>query len=289
MLALVAACYRAPSDSCVIENSCPPDASPDMTPVPACTLPVGSGNEQMITAGTWLAAELGAEPYAIKSQLINMGSGPFQSILGTTDDVTAGPATFTVVEQGVVGTEFQSPRLSYGGRELYTRIDTTGAPIIARTTRDTGEVLWATLDKLTLLDAADQPFPVIVGTDPSPPTLTKPRRMILAYGTLGFDEFEEQDPQTRTWKLVRAHVPAYDVEFTGQAQLTADGLHLVFHSVSGSVSTLHAVDRPGLDAPFGAASHGIATLQANAFRPSVSPDCKLLFYDDGSQGFMVTY
>ena len=257
---------------------------------PPCTLPDSFTSDISLTAaGDWFGATLGTERYAIlRADFVDATSTPRSSIFGTFDDVTTGSTTYTPIIAGSAAETYQSPRLSYDGHEVFTRVDRGGTVVIARAFRAPLSPSWSVLQDVDLR-VGGASFVVPANTDVGVPTQTSPRRMILVYGTTGFDEFEE-NVASGTWDLHLHHAnPAYEESFLGQAHLTADGLRLVYvHQISASLDAVYVVERPDYESLFLPAARLLATA-STASRPYLVPDCSTLFSDDGTHVHMTSY
>jgi hypothetical protein len=296
-IAALAACYRS-GDRCAVAGACADDAPPPIdvavdsrvTGPPPCTLPDNFTSDIVLTAGDWFGATFGAEPYATKRGDFPDSTGqPRSSIFATSDDVANPATTYAPIKAGTVTETYQSPRLSFDGHELFTRADRGGTVAIARAFRSPLSPSWSLLQDVDLRAADGSPFLVPAGADVGVPTQTTPRRMILVYGAVGFDEFEE-NVAASTWELHLHHGnPAYEEAFFGQAHLTADGLRLVYvHQLSGGVNAVYVVERPDYESMFLPAARRLATA-TSASRPYFTPDCKTLFSDDGAMVHMTSY
>jgi hypothetical protein len=294
-LAALAACYR-PGDRCAVAGACDDAPSIDVPAdsrvvgPPPCTLPDNFTSDVPLTAtGDWFGATLGADREAImRADFADVNGTPRSSIFRTVDDITGGSTLYTPLIAGSATETYQSPRLSYNGHELLTRVDRGGTVAIARAFRAPLSPSWSVLLDLDLRDGG-APFVVPAGADVGVPTQTTPRRMILVYGAAGFDEFEE-NAAAGTWDLHLHHAtPNYEESFFGQAHLTADGLRLVYvHQITSSINAIYVVERPDYESMFLPASRRLATA-SSASRPYLVPDCTTLFYDDGTNVHMTSY
>jgi hypothetical protein len=80
------------------------------------------------------------------------------------------------------------------------------------------------------------------------------------------------------------HAYAFDPPFAGQAQLSSDGLQLIYMS-SGKI---YVGVRPNLASDFATTATPVATA-LTSFRPFLFADCKHLLYDDGNVVRLVDY
>jgi len=280
----MAACYRPAPDRCEVTTGNPTcaDAAPadaeDAAQQPVCTIPMIAASERDLVGGEWFAARLDADRFAIISVRTPDANSILRgSILGTEQDVVNGTPPFPTLFQGDQFDEYQSPRLSYDGLELFVRDDQNNVHEIVHSTRTPNTPDWDPLVALTFTDAAGSVVVIKDGTDLSPPTLTTPRRILLVYGGAnGFEEYVE-DTSKQQWNLTRVHMYPLEPPFGGQAQLTSDGLQLVYIS-SGQI---YVAVRPTIDSEFRTPAMLVTTSLAAA-RPFVPADCKHLFYDNGA-------
>jgi len=293
VLVTVAACYRAAPDRCEVtvgNPACQGDDgaagdTPGDQPVeqPVCTVPPSAIGEHNIVDGTWLAARLDGDRFAIMSLRTQDANQVLRfSIVGTQDNLLVTPQ-FSVIVQGDMFVEYQSPRLSYDGLELFARADKSNVHEIVHSTRTPATATWSVPAPLVFRDGNGTPENIMAGVDPSPPTETSPRRMLLVFGTTGFEEYVE-DKATGEWDVKRVHAYAFDPPFAGQAQLSSDGLQLIYVS-SGKV---YVSVRPNLASDFATTATPVATA-LTSFRPFLFADCKHLLYDDGSIMRLVDY
>jgi hypothetical protein len=295
-LAALAACYRPASDRCgVVGTTCedaagdtPADVEIDGPPSPdACTMPTAAGGDTPFTGvvGTYFVGVFRDDfPAAMLKTSVATGLDDVVVQLGQS---FAG--SFEVAVPGLVDAEVDAPRLAPDGLEIFLRIDhpSSGKSELARTTRAPNGLIWSVPKALTI-DGQSTFSNIAV---PSPPTTTTPRRMIVSQGAGSFDEVQETTPDGLSWTVVQ-HVdtPAFGVNYSGEASLTADARFLVFRGKPGSVNQAFYVPRDA-NGKFTATGTPLLGPISSANEPYLAPDCRHLFYTDAPNGqvHMVTY
>jgi len=327
-IVLLAACYRPARDSCAIAcgtnelcpdgytcsntfcalgsatcspnggeidaavDGVPGDMMPDGTPSPdQCDIPNGTPQSDTpftnvfgrwfvgVFANDFPAAMLGNDGAGLPAIYVQLGqafNGPFQVAIDS--DANA-------------GIKVDAPRLSPNGTEIFFhRVDVTNAVhAISVSVRGSNTDVWSMPTDLMLVGSASD----LSLADPSPPTTTDPRHMIISYGAGSYEELVQIGGiASRQWMTID-HVdnPSFGVQWSGQASLTADAKFLVFRGNSGGLNGAFYVARQP-DGHFGGTAQPLLGTTSSVNEPYLAPDCHHLFYSDNTPPFqvhMVTY
>ena len=302
VLALATGCYRSASDRCAVttgDPACGPgDALADMTidgtPSPdVCVVPTASPvGDAVITGvvGTYFTGVLADDFPAALLGIDNMSN---VAVLAQRGQGFMGPQMVAIPQNA--GEVLAAPRLAPDGLEIFLRIDFTANNThrIMLATRDPGSDFWKAPVTVALVNgmAGDG------DAEPSPPTTTDPRRMVLSYGIRAIEEYVELNHDPRSWTLLRRITnPAFGLaDYAGQASLTADAQFLVVRA-KGPVSQLNTAFTVARSADGGFNNVAVPLPGSGATfstdEPYLAPDCKHLFYTDetaAQQVHEVTY
>ncbi len=267
-------------DSGVTFDGLEPDAPGPMT---LCTMPTTLLADQELAGvtGEWFVAAVSPASYAVKFRLAVGEAGQVIGVIEGTRGAITGPYTTVIADDTSVS--HRAPRLARDGVELFVRSESSDVAI-TRFSRTAGTDTWSVLSKLTLNGLSPALTTV---DDPSVPTQTTPRRMVLSRVS-GFVELEEEVPTI--WKVIRTqNATSYQspasiaVSFAGQASLTADGRRLIFRGRAANEPLNGAwyLERASLDVPFVDPARKLPASNSVA-HPFLSTDCKQLFYDEPS-------
>jgi len=273
----------------VIEDGIQPDG-----PAALCPTPSTHGTETAVVAGYWFGARIDAERYAIKFAIeLDSMQMPIGMIRGTRDDVITGAPPFGLIMADDPNYKYRAPRLAPSGLEMYVRMEPMAAPVrIGRSVRTPGSDAWSLPAMITIANLA-----LSTGDDPSPPTTTSPRHMVISHDdSMGFSELHEVGPDSwvvdRTQSMTGYVTPTTEnVSFLGEAHLTEDGLRLVFRGqiIPQPVGAFY-LERASVGVPFASPARQLPTL-GSVSHPFWTSDCRYLLYDrqiDG-QAYRVVY
>jgi hypothetical protein len=294
-------CVEVGGSDCLLGDGGADSASdaPIDAPITSCTPPTTAGSEAAFTTGQWFVPRLAVPRYGVlfRDEPTGGGGQSIGRIHGTLSDELDSNVVFQQILEDQSGTLYREPRLSPSGLEMFLRIEISGPMMqvqIGVSTRTAGTHAWTNPAAVPILGLTNNLDTLV---DPSPPTTTMPRRMVLSRTGIGFVELEEV--AIGQWTVHREEAapsfandesPARDVVFLGEAHLTQDGLRLVFRGqITGQDIGAYYVERATVDDAFPAPAHELPT-QSSVHNPFFTSDCQNLFYtrDDG-QVYRVRY
>ncbi len=250
------------------------------TVTPLCPAPAVLQTDTQLTAGESLHPRVPSESVAILTQMVvdNMGT-PRRQISTTLDP---GFSTgYQLNFESTDDTDYGVPAMAPAGDEMFMRfhVAATNSTFIVRGLRAPGQAGWSGLFGTNLpVDPA--------GYDPSAPSSTNPRRMILSKAS-NYVEVEETDnTNPTTWELVTDTNPDFvdpanaNVKFLGQAHLTAEGRRLVFKGqIDSNIIRAFYVERDSITMPFASPARPLPnSASLSVSFPVLTSDCKQLFY-----------
>jgi hypothetical protein len=296
-LALVTGCYRSASDRCAVttgDPACVPgDAVADTMSdgTSGCVVPTANPVADTALTGVQGSYFTGVLADDFPAALLGIDNMSNVAVLQQRGQAFTGPFMVAIIQ--TAGEVLAAPRLAPTGLEIFLRIDFTSNNThrIMLATREPNSDLWNAPVTVALANGmADR-----ADAEPSPPTTTDPRRMVLSYGTSAIEEYVELGHNPRMWTLIRRiDNPMFGLaDYAGEATLTADGQFLVVRAKS-QVSQLNTAFMVARSADGGFNNIAVplpgsgVTIPVN--EPYLAPDCKHVFYsDDGAQVRMATY